>query len=666
MSVPQNMSPALEETLTPDFRLLFESAPGLYLVLFPDFTIVAVSDAYLRATMTRREAITGRGIFDVFPDNPDDPSATGVSNLRASLTRVREQGVSDAMPVQKYDIRRPDAEGGGFEARYWSPVNCPVFGRDSSDLRYIIHRVEDVTELVRLKQVGAEQNRVTAEQAEDRARALMDSAPDAIVVTDNEGTIVLVNHRTETLLGYRRAELIGKPVEMLLPERFHAMHPVQRRAYAADPVLRPMGAHLELYARRADGVDLPVEISLSPVRVAGGLQIACAIRDITDRRRVLDELRDARNEADKANRAKGAFLATASHDLRQPVQALSLLNGVLRRLVKDGDAIDAVAQQGSAIDAMSRLLNALLDISKLESGAVKPQLTTWNAQTLLQLLRSEFSRVAADKGLKLEFDAGQGWVHTDDALVGQVLRNLVANAIKYTKQGRVLLRSVREGSKVRLEVHDTGMGMAPEELSRIYDEFYQVGVPANASRDGYGLGLSIVSRIVKLLGVKLDVRSEVSKGSVFTLELPAVEPSAASSAGADGGVATGATRPMTPRHVLLVEDDAGVRNATRLLLRSEGWQVATASSLGEAIRHAQGMSALHLIISDYHLGSDETGMQAVKAVREVHGQPIRAVIMSGDTSSAIKALGPEGNVHIVSKPIDSGELVRLVSRLLAD
>jgi signal transduction histidine kinase/DNA-binding response OmpR family regulator len=147
---------------TPDFQALFESAPGLYLVLTPNLNIVAVSDAYLRATMTKREEILGRGIFDVFPDNPDDPSASGVRNLRTSLERVLQDKTSDTMAVQKYDIRKPESEGGGFEERYWSPVNSPVFTPDK-EVAYIIHRVEDVTEFVRLRQQGIEQEKLTQE-----------------------------------------------------------------------------------------------------------------------------------------------------------------------------------------------------------------------------------------------------------------------------------------------------------------------------------------------------------------------------------------------------------------------------------------------------------------------------------------------------------------------
>lgn len=150
----------MQQSTDPDFRALFEAAPGLYLVLTPDFTIVAVSDAYANATMTKRDAILGRGLFDVFPDNPDDPATEGVRNLKASLQRVRQSRTKDAMPVQKYDIRRPESQGGGFEERYWSPLNCPVLN-DAGELTYIIHRVDDVTEFVRLKQRGMEERQAT-------------------------------------------------------------------------------------------------------------------------------------------------------------------------------------------------------------------------------------------------------------------------------------------------------------------------------------------------------------------------------------------------------------------------------------------------------------------------------------------------------------------------
>jgi signal transduction histidine kinase len=157
-----------------DFRLLFESAPGLYLILAPDLTIVGVTDAYAKATLQQRDAMLGRGLFDVFPDNPDDPKADGVSNLRASLDRVRRNRLPDEMAIQKYDIRKPDADGGGFEERYWSPVNTPVLD-EAGEVRYIIHAVEDVTGMVRLEQRSEEQNRLAGVAMEEEHARLVEA-----------------------------------------------------------------------------------------------------------------------------------------------------------------------------------------------------------------------------------------------------------------------------------------------------------------------------------------------------------------------------------------------------------------------------------------------------------------------------------------------------------
>jgi two-component system, sensor histidine kinase len=369
----------------------------------------------------------------------------------------------------------------------------------------------------------------------DLARSALEAAPDAMMMIESSGIIRYANRQASALFQYPHEEIIGRLIEDLMPERFRARHVGHRDIYFCNLRLRPMGLGLELYGLRKDGSEFPLEISLSPIVDEERTLVAAAIRDITDRKRVEAQLivaretadsaralaDQARESADRANQGKSRFLATASHDLRQPLQSLALLNGTLQRIVTDPDAKEAVAQQDRAIGAMSRLLNALLDISKLESGAIKPEPSDFTVASIFEELRTEFATIAADKGLRLEVETCKDCVRSDRSLVEQILRNLVSNAIKYTREGWVRLRCIHDGGIVRIDVMDTGVGISPEKIPYIYDEFYQIGVPTNSSRDGYGLGLSIVLRLVKLLTLKLDVQSELGKGSAFSLQLPA-------------------------------------------------------------------------------------------------------------------------------------------------
>jgi len=510
------------------------------------------------------------------------------------------------------------------------------------------------------------------------ARGALDAAPDAMIIIDEAGIVRFANRQVTALFGYAHDDIVGQSVERLMPLRYRERHVAHRQGYVGALRLRPMGQGLVLFGQRQDGSEFPVEISLSPIKNSRQTLVAAAIRDATERRSAENELRiarqaadyereladQAREEADRANRAKSRFLAMASHDLRQPLQTLALLNGSLRRMSGNADMVQALAQQEQAISAMSRLLNALLDISKLESGAIKPEPSDFEVAILFEQLRSEFAGIAASKGLELQVQSSQESIRSDPSLVQQILNNLVSNAIKYTREGRVLLRSLRQNASVRIDVLDTGIGIPAEQLAYIYDEFYQVGVPANTSRDGYGLGLSIVHRLVSLLNLRLEVSSRVGKGSMFSLMLPPGSMASSKAESQPVPLPVSATRSVKPR-VMLVEDDPGVRDATRMLLSVEGYRVAAVASLAEALRNAQEEGAPDLLITDYHLRDGELGTQVIAALRASLGADLRSVLITGDTSTAIKQLRDDPHLRIASKPINAEELLALLAALSA-
>lgn len=505
------------------------------------------------------------------------------------------------------------------------------------------------------------------------AHRALEAAPDAMLIVDAEGVIRFANRQVSAFFGYTREEILGLTVETLIPQRFRQRHLAHRGDYMTHMRVRPMGQNLELHGLRRDDSEFPVEISLSPVADNDPPLIVVAIRDASERQRVQRELiaarsvaEQARESADRANQSKGRFLATASHDLRQPLQALALLNGTLRRTVSDPLLTEALAQQEQAIGAMSRLLNALLDISKLESGSVRPEITDFSVARIFQEMRREFASLATRKGLTLEVDTTDACIRSDASLVEQVLRNLLSNAIKYTRTGSVaLVCPFADESSVRLEVRDSGIGISADQIPLIYDEFYQVGVAANMTREGYGLGLAIVKRIVALLGLKIEVHSQPGRGSTFALLLPSAGRLAPAPGASEEGpaVAPPAVRSGRPC-ILLVEDDPSVRDATRMLLKLEGFEVTAVGSLEEVLEALAARRHFDLLMTDYHLGPTQTGLEVITAMRARLGPHFKAVLVTGDTSPAIRSIASDPNLRVTSKPIRAEALLRLVRELL--
>jgi PAS domain S-box-containing protein len=459
------------------------------------------------------------------------------------------------------------------------------------------------------------------------------------------------------MFGYTRKQLLGQEVEMLLPESLRERHISHRAAFAADQQLRPMGRDLELFGRRSDGSLLPVEISLSPFTSASGAFISSVIRDVTSRKEMEAELIAARQDAERANKANTAFLAAASHDLRQPVQALALLNGALRRTVKDELALEMIQSQQNSLDAMTNLLNSLLDISRLDAGKVEPEFEDFRIHRLVERLFAEFSRQARQKGLRFETDACEEVViRSDPNLLGEIVQNYVSNAIRYTDKGEVKLTCRPVGDELWIDVVDTGIGIDAAQLDEIFNEFHQIRNPG-LETEGFGLGLAIVKRLADLLGHRIRVESDLGQGSTFSVCLPIVARREARRSQSAEPASEQVTNRVTGL-IVLIEDDQKVANAWGLLLEAEGFRVAAAESATEAEAIIQQLeSPPDLIISDFHLVDGSTGVDAVAIVRDAFKREIPAFIVTGDTSKLVDEARSTKNCIIMNKPVNTDEML---------
>jgi protein-histidine pros-kinase len=366
-----------------------------------------------------------------------------------------------------------------------------------------------------------------AKLVESQFRDLLESTPDAIIMANQTGRIVLANSQAETLFGYGRGEMLGTLVEVLLPSRYRGGHVAHRSGYFGQPRTRSMGAGLELYGLRKDGSEFPVEISLSPLKTDGGTLVMSAIRDITYRKGIELALQEKNVELERANQAKDRFLASMSHELRTP------LNGIIgfAEFLSDGKpgALNDKQKEylGDILNSgrhLLHLINDMLDLVKIEAGRNELALDRFSIRDAINEVCTGVHPLAVSKGIEVTVSVGDriGFVTLDQQRFKQILYNLLSNALKFTDDnGHVRIEvTLIAGERFRLTVSDDGIGIRAEDIGRLFTEFEQLDTGTARRFGGTGLGLALTRKLVELHEGEIGVESEFGKGSTFTVVLP--------------------------------------------------------------------------------------------------------------------------------------------------
>jgi PAS domain S-box-containing protein len=507
--------------------------------------------------------------------------------------------------------------------------------------------------------------------AEDsKFRALLEGAPDAIVMVDADGTIQLLNAQAERLFGYTRPEMIGQPIEMLVPERARAAHVAHRQGYHKVAHTRPMGAGLDLYGRRRDGTEFPVEISLSPFETDEGTLIISAIRDITDRRRAEEErhrLLRERAAHEEANRIKDEFIATLSHELRTPLNAIVGWTALLRTgAVAPEEQDQALATIERNAKAQAQLIEDLLDVSRIISGKLRLQVQLVDLAGLLENAVAVITPAAVAKSIAIDvvMETRPLLVSGDADRLQQAIWNVLLNAVRFTGTGGRVGINLRAAERMAvLRVQDTGRGIRPEFLPFIFDRFRQADSSYAREHGGLGLGLAITRSILELHGGTIAAHSSGEGfGAVFVMRLPQTQVVASS---APDERADHAPARLDGIRILVVDDQPDERSLLSAVLGSRGASVTAAASADEALRIIGGLAPA-VVISDLAM-PEKDGYELLRELRRTQpalaGVPVIALTAHARTEDRERAFR-EGFERYLSKPVDPQRLVAAVASLV--
>ena len=501
------------------------------------------------------------------------------------------------------------------------------------------------------------------EESEARFRAAQEASLDAFViytlVKDDNGRIVdlRIIYANRMMAEHYQTEsekLIGRLISEVLPQASLPGGLIERHSRVI------LSGRPDEYLLDYEDI-FGVKKYFRNLVVPFGSYVATTFRDVTEMIVRTNVLATAKAEAERAVLSRSKFLAAASHDLRQPVQTLVLLLAMLKTQETSPSFSKVLGLAENALEGLEGLLNSILNVSCLDAGIVMPQIETVNVGNLLDRLAKEYSLIATGKGLRLKIMRRALHIQTDPVLLERALRNLIENAIRYTDKGGVLLGLCRRGSDVRIDVVDTGIGIPADKQSQIFEEFYQAGNSGRHENQGLGLGLSIVARLARLLGMEIEVSSRERRGSRFSLLSPAD----------DIVPQKPAVLFETPRKVggriLIIEDNTDVRTGLQLLTEGWGYEAVTASSGEEALTlcFAQALP-FDVIMADHRLGDGLTGTDTAKKICAQARRSIPTVIVTGDTDSEKIAEIKESGFEVMHKPVGAVELRRKLAQLVQE
>ncbi|AWK88626.1 hypothetical protein DEW08_21260 [Azospirillum thermophilum] len=500
-------------------------------------------------------------------------------------------------------------------------------------------------------------------QSEEHYRSLVESQTDIVVRLDTQGRYTFVNDTACRVFGRPYDELIGSHWQEFTVDEDVESVKVAIGRMEQDPSCRVV-VEARVRAGRVTrwylwegGQTFDEQGRFTELQAVG--------RDITDRKLMEERLCLAKKEAELAASSKSRFLAAASHDLRQPMQSLILFAAALHRHV-DAQGQEQLDHLERSLEALKGLLDSLLDVSRLDAGLVRPQIVDIPLSAVLDELDAAYRPIAEERGLSWSIIGCAGTVHSDRILLARLLRNLVENALRYTRAGGVTIRCRRDGDHLLIEVKDTGIGIPDDQRERIFEEFVQIGNVERNRRQGLGLGLAIVRRIARLLDYRIDVWSQEGKGSLFSVRVPR-----GSDERPQPTVGT-ADRPPVPRLrpdqlILVIDDEVLVGLALQAILQDWGCEVLTATTIDEALERLRRTSRCpDIILADYRLGGGVLGTEAITRLRHVCGRDIPALLLTGETAPAELREAATRGLSILHKPVTPHHLAEALNALPLD